>query len=53
MHFYGNSAAVVDDGYFFVFVDYYVNVFSKSCECLVDGIVDDFFNEFMEAVDIG
>ena len=44
-----NAAAVVDDGNGIVDVDGDVDAIGKSCQRFIDGVVDDFVNQVMQA----
>ena len=43
----GNAATVVDDGARTILVEGYVDLAAKSCERLVDGIIDNLIDEMM------
>jgi len=43
----GNAATVIDDGARTILVEGYVDLAAKSCERLVDGIIDNLVDEMM------
>ena len=43
----GNAATVVDDGARTILVEGYVDLAAKSCERLVDGIIDNLIDKMM------
>ena len=49
VHVDGNAAAIVDDGYGIIFVDGDVDFVAEPGQRFVDGIVDDFPDEMMQA----
>ena len=49
VHVDGDAAAVVGDGYRVVFVDCHLDVRGVAGEGFVDGVVDDFVNEVVQA----